>query len=134
VYDEKQVLRRIQQGDRCAFEELLDHYETRVYRLTLRYANCVQDAEISPGNISGVYPKHRHFQGSLLSLHLGLSGCSKSLLEYRRRKRPDSVPYEEDLGLAVTNWRDDPVRATNMAELTTEIETALTKLTRSIGM
>ena len=45
MYDEKQVLRRVQEGDRCAFEQLLDQYETRVYRLALRYANSVPDAE-----------------------------------------------------------------------------------------
>jgi RNA polymerase sigma-70 factor (ECF subfamily) len=130
VYDEKQVLRRVQQGDRCAFEELLDRYETRVYRLTLRYANCVQDAEdITQEIFLGIYRNIGTFKGhSSLSTwvyRVAVNHC----LEYRRRKRPETVPYEEDLGLAVSSWRDDPVQATTMTELTDEIEKALTKLT-----
>jgi len=107
VYDEKQVLRRIQQGDRCAFEDY----------------SIIMNARLSPDpplrqlrpGCGGYHPEiflafteHRHFKGhSSLSTwvyRVAVNHC----LEYRRRKRPDSVPYEEDLGLAVTNWRDDP--------------------------
>ena len=129
MYDENQVLRRIAKGDRCAFEDLLDHYETRVYRLALRYADCIQDAEdITQEVFLGIHRNIGTFKGhSSLSTwvyRVAVNHC----LEYRRRKRPDAVPYEEELGLAVTNWRDDPVRATDMSELNSEIETALTKL------
>jgi RNA polymerase sigma-70 factor (ECF subfamily) len=129
VYDEKQVLRRVQEGDRCAFEQLLDHYETRVYRLALRYANSVPDAEdLTQEIFIGIHRNIGQFGGrSSLSTwiyRVAVNHC----LEYRRRKRPECVPYEEELGLASQSWRDDPVASTTMNELSSEIDTALEKL------
>ena len=43
--DERQLVQRIQAGSREAFEELLDSYETRVYRLALRFTGSIPDAE-----------------------------------------------------------------------------------------
>src|SRR5438874_2069387 len=107
VYDEKLVLRRIVAGDRCAFECLVGHYETRIYRLALRYAGCVQDAEdLTQEIFIGIYRNIGGFRGrSALSTwiyRVAVNHC----LEFRRRKRPEQVPYEEKLGLASTSWRD----------------------------
>src|SRR5438093_1205827 len=107
----------------------MDNYETRVYRLALRYAGAVQDAEdLTQEIFLGIYRNIGGFAGrSSLSTwiyRVAVNHC----LEHRRRKRPETVPYEEELGLATTRWRDDPVQATTMVELNTEIEKALDKL------
>ena len=129
VYDEKRVLRRIQDGDRRAFEDLMDRYETRIYRLALRYADCPADAEdLTQEVFLGIYRNLGGFKGrSSLSTwiyRVAVNHC----LEYRRRKRPETVPYEEELNLASTSRSDDPVQVATMGELSTEIEKALEQI------
>ncbi len=107
----------------------MDHYETRVYRLALRYADSVQDAEdLTQETFLGIYRNVGGFRGqaslSTWIYRVAVNHC----LEYRRRKRPECVPYDETLGLATSHWRDDPVAATTMEELSTHIDKALTKL------
>src|SRR5437870_4646088 len=129
VYDEKQVLRRIRQGDRCAFEALVDQYQTRVYRLAMRYTDCVPDAEdLTQEIFIGIIRNVGGFQGkSALSTwiyRVAVNHC----LEHRRKKRPEQVPYDESLGLASSSWRDDPVQSNSKNELAQEIDRALDKL------
>ena len=45
MQDEKRLVRRIQQGDRKAFEEFVDAYGARVHRLVRRYVENPTDAE-----------------------------------------------------------------------------------------
>ncbi len=130
MYDEQRVLRRIRDGDRCAFEELIDEFETRVYRLALRYADLVPDAEdLTQEIFLGIYRNIGGFRGrSALSTwiyRVALNHC----LEYRRKKRPEQVPLDDGLHLASTTRRDDPVQAATMVELSEQVEKALGKLT-----
>jgi RNA polymerase sigma-70 factor (ECF subfamily) len=129
VYDENRVLRRIKEGDRSAFEELVDQYQTRIYRLALRYAGSVQDAEdLTQEVFIGIYRNIGGFRGkSSLSTwiyRVAVNHC----LEHRRRKRPEQVPYDENLGLASTSWRDDPSQAATKVELSAEVDRAIEKL------
>ena len=118
MHDEKRLLRGIRDGDRCAFEELVDQFETRVYRLAIRYTNCVQDAEdLTQEIFLGIFRNIAGFRGaSSLSTwiyRVAVNHC----LEHRRKKRPECVPYEEELGLASTSRREDPEQAATMVEL-----------------
>jgi RNA polymerase sigma-70 factor (ECF subfamily) len=129
VYDEKRLLKKLQGGDRCAFEELVDQFETRIYRLAMRYANSVSDAEdLTQEVFIGIFRNIGGFRGaSSLSTwiyRVAVNHC----LEYRRKKRLDCVPYEEELGLAATSRREDPEQAATMTELCDEVEKALEKL------
>ena len=129
MYDEKRLLKRLRSGDRRAFEELVDQFETRVYRLAIRYANSVQDAEdLTQEVFVGIFRNIGGFRGaSALSTwvyRVAVNHC----LEYRRKKRLDCVPYEEELGLAATSRREDPEQAAAMIELSDEVEKALEKL------
>jgi len=129
VYDEKRIVRRIQEGDRRAFEMLLDQYETRVYRLVLRYVPSVADAEdITQEIFLGIYRNICGFRGeSSLSTwiyRVAMNHC----LEHRRKKRAECMPYEEERLLPASDWRSDPVQVTTRRELSTELEKALEKL------
>lgn len=129
MHDEKNLIRRLQQGDRRAFEELLDTYETRVYRLALRYVGSVPDAEdVTQEIFLGIHRNIGGFRGaSSLSTwiyRVVVNHC----LEFRRKRRLDSVPYEEGTDLPSTDWHDDPVQVATKQELSTQVEKALAKL------
>lgn len=129
MHDDKRLVRRIQEGDRCAFEALLDRYETRIYRLVLRSVPSVPDAEdLTQEIFLGIYKNIGGFRGeSSLSTwiyRIAMNHC----LEYRRKKRAECVPYEEEIHLPASDWRTDPVQVTTKRELSTELEKALEKL------
>ncbi len=126
---ERQLVRRIQAGDRRAFEKLLDAYETRVYRLALRFTNSVADAEdVTQEIFVGVYKGLGQFRGSSALgtwiYRIAMNHC----LEFRRKRKLDSIPYDEDLTLPASNWRDDPFQSAGRSELTEKLEAALSRL------
>ncbi len=129
MYDEKRLLKRLQNGERCAFEDLVDQFETRIYRLAIRYGDSVQDAEdLTQEVFLGIFKNIGGFRGaSSLSTwiyRVAVNHC----LEYRRKKRLDCVPYEEELGLAAMSRREDPEQAATMTELSSEVEKAIKQL------
>ena len=94
--EERQRVQRIQAGDRQAFAELLDAYETRVYRLALRFTDSVPDAEdVTQDIFLAVYNGLGRFRGdSALGTwiyRIAMNHC----LEYRRKRRLESIPYDE---------------------------------------
>lgn len=129
MLDDKRLVKRIQEGDRRAFEELLDRYETRIYRLALRQVGSVEEAEdVTQEIFLGIYHNIGGFRGaSSLSTwiyRVAMNHC----LEFRRKRKLDCVPYDEEIDLAAADWRDDPVQVTTKLELTAQIEKALAKL------
>jgi RNA polymerase sigma-70 factor (ECF subfamily) len=127
--DDRQLVRRIQAGDRQAFETLLDAYEARIYRLALRFTGSVPDAEdVTQEIFLGIYKSIGNFRGnSALSTwiyRVAMNHC----LEYRRKRKLDSVPYNEELTLISQDWREDPVQAANQQELAERVEAAINSL------
>jgi RNA polymerase sigma-70 factor (ECF subfamily) len=126
VENERELIRRIQAGDRRAFEKLLDAYETRVYRLALRFTNSVPDAEdVTQEIFVAVYNGLGRFRGgSSLGTwiyRIAMNQC----LEYRRRRKLDCLPFDEDLALVSKDWRDDPFQTADRNELSHRVEAAL---------
>jgi len=124
--NERQLVQRIQAGDRKAFEELLDAYETRVYRLALRFTGQVPDAEdVTQEIFLGVYKSMAQFRGkSALGTwiyRIAMNHC----LEFRRKRRLESIPYDEELTLVSSDWRDDPVQSADRQELSEKVEAAI---------
>lgn len=129
MFDEQRVLRRIREGDKRAFEELLDQYEARLYRMALRYTGSVPDAEdLTQEIFLGIYRSIGNFRGaSRLSTwiyRVAVNHC----LEHRRKKRLDAVPHNEEIDMPSADWRDDPVQVATRQELATQVETALERL------
>jgi RNA polymerase sigma-70 factor (ECF subfamily) len=127
--DDRELIRRIQAGDRRAFETLLDTYEARVYRLALRFTNSVPDAEdVTQEIFLGIYKNIGSFRGkSALSTwiyRVAMNHC----LEYRRKRKLDSVPYNDDLTLISQDWREDPVQSADQQELAARVEAAINRL------
>ncbi len=124
--DDRQLVKRIQTGDRQAFETLLDRYEARVYRLALRFTNSIPDAEdVTQEIFLGIYKSIGNFRGnSTLSTWI-YRVATNHCLEYRRKRKLDSVPYNEELTLVSQDWRDDPVQSADQQELSDRVEAAI---------
>ena len=126
---ERQLVERIQAGDRSAFVRLLDAYETRVYRLALRFTNSAPDAEdVTQEIFLGVYKGLGNFRGnSALGTwiyRIAMNHC----LEFRRKRKLDCMPYGDDLNLATSDWREDPFQSAGRQELSDKVEAALSSL------
>lgn len=127
--EEQQLVKRIQSGDRHAFEQLLDAYETRIYRLALRFTGNETDAEdLTQEIFLAVYHGLARFRGDSAPgtwiYRVAMNHC----LEFRRKRRPEQVPLEEEIALTSTDWRDDPIQSIQQRELATRIEAALHRL------
>ena len=127
--DERALIEQIQAGNRQAFERLLDTYETRVYRLALRYTDSVPDAEdVTQEIFLAIYRSLGTFRGqSALSTwiyRVAMNHC----LEFRRKRKWDNVPLNEELLLVSNDWRDDPVQSANQRELSERIDDAIRRL------
>src|SRR3954451_4143043 len=124
--NERQLIQRIQAGDRMAFERLLDAYETRVYRLALRFTNSVPDAEdVTQDIFVGIYKGLGQFRGnSALGTwiyRIAMNHC----LEFRRKRKLDCIPFDDELTLASSDWRQDPFQSAGRTELSEKVEAAL---------
>ena len=127
--DERNLVRRIQAGDRTAFEEILDAYETRVYRLALRFTGNVAEAEdLTQDIFLAIYKGLVAFRGSSALgtwiYRVAMNNC----LEYRRKRRLEHLPYDEELTLLSEDWRSDPEQAAGRQELAAQVEAALSRL------
>lgn len=126
---ERQLVDRIQAGDRQAFEQLLDGYEARVYRLALRFTGAVPDAEdVTQEIFLAIYNSIGRFQGhSALGTwiyRVAMNHC----LEFRRKRKWDTVPYNEELSLISRDWRADPLQSAEKGETSARVEAALNAL------
>lgn len=127
--EERNLVERIQTGDQQAFERLLDAYETRVYRLALRFTGNETDAEdLTQEVFVGVYRGLARFRGdSALGTwiyRVAMNHC----LEYRRKRRLDQIPLDEELMLASRDWHADPVQCADKQELSQRVEAAINSL------
>ncbi len=127
--DDRLFLRQLQAGERAAFETLLAEYEVRLYRLALRFTGNASDAEeLTQEIFVAVYRSIGSFKGhSALGTwiyRVGMNHC----LEYRRKRRLEVTPYDEEHAVASTNWRDDPAQVAERTDLASHVEAALKEL------
>lgn len=126
---EIEILNHIRSGNPIAFEELLDAFQTKIYRLALRYARSPSDAEdITQETFLGVYkslPGFKH-QSSLSTwiYRIALNHC----FEYRRRQREEVLPLSEGDFIPSMKSSDNPVICALRSEAVDHIESALDNL------
>ena len=99
------------------------------HRLALRFTGSIPDAEdVTLEIFHGVYRSIGRFRGNsslgTWIYRIAMNNC----LEFRRKRRLEVVPYDEELSLATTNWRDDPVQSANRQELSEKVEAAINSL------
>lgn len=127
--DDCLLAQRILQGDRKAFEELLDTFETRVYRLALRFTGDVLDAEdLTQEIFLAVHASISRFRGDAALgtwiYRVAMNRC----LEFRRKRRLETVSYEEGLPVDIEFSQEDPVHAVERRQLAEKVEAAISRL------
>lgn len=127
--NDRRLVERIREGDRLAFEELLDEYETRVYRLALRFTGSVPDAEdLTQDIFLAVYRGVAGFRGSSALATWIYRIAMNHCLEFRRKRRWETLPYEEELARTPGDLRDDPAQAADRNELSSRVDAAINSL------
>jgi RNA polymerase sigma-70 factor (ECF subfamily) len=122
------LARRIQQGDRRAFEEFLDSYGARVHRLVRRYVSNESDAEdVTQEIFFDLYRGIGNFRGDAALSTWVYRVAANHCIKHRQRAKPDSLPYEETLQ-AEEDWRADPLRSATKRELSEQVSCALDQL------
>lgn len=128
MQDEKQLVRRWQQGERRAFEEFVDAYGGRVHRLVRRYVVNPTDAEdVTQEVFCDLHRSIGSFRGhSSLSTwvyRVTVNHC----LRHCQRRRNDNLPLDEQV-LPDSDWHADPSQHTAKRELSEQIQHALHQL------
>jgi len=129
VLDDRELVRRTQSGDRQAFEQLLDRYEARIYRMALRATGNPADAEdVTQEIFLGIYRNIGAFVGrssfSTWVYRVAMNHC----LEFRRKRRLDTVPIEDQERLVSMRQQDDPVICASRTETADRVNAALRSL------
>jgi RNA polymerase sigma-70 factor, ECF subfamily len=127
--DEKQLVRRMQQGERQAFTEFVDAYGSQVHRLVRRYIANPSDAEDTTQEIFvDLYRSIGNFRGeaalSTWIYRVTVNRC----LRVRQKTSPEAVTYDEHLLPEAKDWRGDPERCAAKQELSAQVQGALGKL------
>ena len=126
--DDKRLAKRIQTGERRAFEEFLDAYGGRVHRLARRYAATEADAEdLTQEIFLDLYRCIGSFRGeSQLGTwvyRVAVNHC----LKHRARTRPEPLLLEDSLR-AAEGGEGDPARCAQRRELSDQVRSALDDL------
>ncbi len=125
MHDDRRLVRRIQQGDRHAFEEFVDSFGARVHGLVRRNVDNTSDAEdVTQEIFIDLYRSIGSFRGEAALGTWVYRVAMNHCLKYRQRKRPGCVPYDEALG-AEEDWRSDPVRSAARNELSDQVRVAI---------
>jgi len=125
LHDDRRLVRRIQQGDRNAFEEFVDSYGPRVHSLVRRNVDNPADAEdVTQEIFVDLYKSIGSFRGEAALGTWVYRVAMNHCLKHRQRNKPNCVPYDEALS-AEEDWRVDPMRSATRQELTDQVRVAL---------
>lgn len=123
------LIERILSGDKAAFGEILDAHQPPVYRLALRYTDCVADAEdLTQEIFLAVYTSLPKFQGrsafGTWVYRIALNHC----LEFQRKRRFETTPLDDSLNLRNDDRQADPVEVAHQKQVASQVEEALNSL------
>ncbi|MBI3780838.1 MAG: sigma-70 family RNA polymerase sigma factor [candidate division NC10 bacterium] len=113
------LVRRIKEGERSAFERLVERFQNRVYCLALRISRNPQDAEeITQDVFLTIYQKIGTFEArSAFSTWLYRIATNAALMKIRSRRAQNELAIEDLLPqfteeghhcFPVADWGDDP--------------------------
>jgi RNA polymerase sigma-70 factor, ECF subfamily len=99
VFDESALLARVREGDLTAFNELVNRYSRKIYRLAKHITQNEEDAEdVLQETFLKAYEHLGSFQGqSKFYTWIVRIAVNESLMKLRKRKSDRTVPLDEPL-------------------------------------
>lgn len=134
--DEPQLVAAAKRGDQSAFEELVNRYERRIYRVTLHITQNAADAEDAMQDaFVKAYEHLKDFQGdSRFYTWLVRIAVNESLMRLRKR-RPNVLSLDEpvagddnDMTREIEDWGPSPEKRFEQSEMSGILEKVIGKL------
>lgn len=133
-FDESALVARARQGDAEAFNELVTHYERKIFRLAKHITQSDEDAEdVLQEAFLKAYEHLPDFQGnSKFYTWIVRIAVNESLMKLRKRKSDRTVPLDEPVETGedtvmreIAVWGDDPERKYSREELANILDEAV---------
>lgn len=127
-WDERKLVAELKAGNREAFEQLLDLYEDKVYSLVHRMIGAADAEDVAQDALIEICKAVASFRGDS-SLATWVHRVAVNVcLEHRRKRRPESVPLEEDILEREPDPRADPSEALERGEVKGSVDAAIGSL------
>jgi RNA polymerase sigma-70 factor (ECF subfamily) len=126
VFDESALVAKARTGDLAAFNELVTHYERKIFRLAKHITQNDQDAEdVLQETFLKSYEHLGNFQGqSKFYTWLVRIAVNESLMKLRKRKGDRTVPLDEPLDTGedtmvreIAVWDENPEQRYSREEM-----------------
>jgi RNA polymerase sigma-70 factor (ECF subfamily) len=137
VFDESALVAKARAGDSAAFNELVTHYERKIFRLAKHITQSDEDAEdVLQEAFLKAYEHLPDFQGqSKFYTWIVRIAVNESLMKLRKRKSDRTVPLDEPLDTGedvvvreIAVWEDDPEKKYSREELAKILDEAVQSL------
>jgi RNA polymerase sigma-70 factor, ECF subfamily len=126
VFDESQLLAKAREGDRAAFNELVNRYSRKIYRLAIHITQNQEDAEdVLQETFLKAFAHLPDFHGqSKFYTWIVRIAVNESLMKLRKRKSDRTVPLDEPMDTGedtvvreIAVWDEDPEQQYSREEL-----------------
>jgi len=137
VFDESALVARARDGDAEAYNELVSHYERKIFRLAKHITQNDEDAEdVLQETFLKAYEHLPDFQGqSKFYTWLVRIAVNESLMKLRKRKSDRTVPLDEPVDTGedtvvreIAVWEENPEERYSREELAQILEEAVQSL------
>jgi RNA polymerase sigma-70 factor, ECF subfamily len=137
VFDESGLVARARQGDLAAFNELVDQYSRKIFRLAKHITQNDEDAEdILQETFLKAFEHLGDFQGqSKFYTWIVRIAVNESLMKLRKRKSDRTVPLDEPVETGedtlvreIAVWEDNPEQQYSREELAQILDDAVQSL------
>jgi len=137
VFDESALLAKAREGDLAAFNELVNRYSRKIYRLAKHITQNDEDAEdVLQETFLKAFEHLSSFQGqSKFYTWIVRIAVNESLMKLRKRKSDRTVPLDEPLDMGedtvvreIAVWEDNPEQKYSREELAGILDEAVQSL------
>ena len=137
VFDESQFVAKARQGDLTAFNELVNRYSRKIFRLAKHITQNDEDAEdVLQETFLKAFEHLENFQGqSKFYTWIVRIAVNESLMKLRKRKSDRSVPLDEPVDTGedtvareIAVWDEDPEKQYSQEELAKILDDAVQSL------
>jgi len=137
VFDESGLVAKAREGDTAAFNDLVTHYERKIFRLAKHITQNDEDAEdVLQETFLKAYEHLKDFQGqSKFYTWIVRIAVNESLMKLRKRKSDRTVPLDEPVDTGedtvvreIAVWEENPEQQYSREELARILDEAVDTL------